>query len=87
MNLTLQAGSVSGETPVGNDFKISVAWQSHAEAKQGREGERPLHKDGLIGITFNLDLLVDGTEAAKGNLKLSIPGGIQADFSGRLTGV
>lgn len=72
---------------VGNDFKISVAWQSHCEAEQGREAELPLHKDGLIGIDFSLDFLVDGAEAAKGNLKLSMPGGVQAQFSGRLTGV
>jgi hypothetical protein len=69
---------------VGNDFKVSVSWQAYAEANPGDEGALPLHKDGVIGIHFALDMIVDGAEAAKGNLKLSMPGGVQTQFSGRL---
>jgi hypothetical protein len=67
----------------GADFKISIDLQMYAESTSPKD--LPLHENGVIGVRFKFDLIVDGDEAAKGKLDLSIPDGIEATFSGRLS--
>lgn len=69
---------------VGNDFKVSVSWLAHAAPKEGFENELPLHKDGVIGVQFDVDFIVDGAAASRGELVMTMPGGVRSEFTGRL---
>lgn len=68
----------------GNDFKVTVDFPWYAEARDGREKEFPLHKDGVIGIHTTAELLVDADKARAGLLSVKFLNGIQAEYSGRL---
>lgn len=65
------------------DYKISIDWQTYAVAHEVQDW-LSLPENNVVGIHWKADFIVDGNEARGGVLKLSIPDGIQATFSGRL---
>ncbi len=65
------------------DYKISIDWQTYAIANTGQDW-LSLPKNHVLGIHWKADFIVDGDEARKGVLKLSMPNGIEATFSGRV---
>ncbi|VTU28258.1 hypothetical protein H6CHR_02952 [Variovorax sp. PBL-H6] len=65
------------------DYKISIDWQTYAVANDVQDW-LSLPENNVIGIHWKADFIVDGDEARKGVLKLSIPDGIETTFSGRL---
>jgi hypothetical protein len=69
----------------GNDFKVSVQWEIYAEPKYGQHETLPVHKDGCVRIDCNVDYIINGASAQNGQLQVSIPNGVQTQFSGRLT--
>jgi hypothetical protein len=67
----------------GDNFKIAFDYPTYAEAKYKKGHEFPLHQDGVIGIHFKAEIIVDGNEAREGRLKLTMPEGVQVEYSGR----
>lgn len=67
----------------GDNFKLTFDQPTYAEARFGQEHLFPLHKEGVIGIRLKTELIVDGKKARNGELALTMPNGIQAEYSGR----
>ena len=67
----------------GDDFKISVTWKSYWRDKpESKNGRLPIPENTVIAIDQQFDILVDGNEARKGNVKISMPNGLNCTFSG-----
>jgi hypothetical protein len=66
----------------GDNFKLTFDQPTYAEARFGQEHLFPLHKDGVIGIHLKTELIVDGKKAREGELAVTMPNGIQAEYSG-----
>lgn len=68
----------------GVDYKISIDWQTYGVANEEQQTWLSLPDNNVIGVHFSMDIIVDGEAARNGNLKLSIPDGVRATFSGRV---
>ncbi|MDR6537720.1 hypothetical protein [Variovorax soli] len=68
----------------GDNFKVAVDFPWFAEAREGREAELPLHKNGVISVHTRAEILVDAEKARAGILSVRFLNGIQAEYSGRL---
>lgn len=66
------------------DYKISIDWPTYAVPQDKGQESLRLAPDTVIGIHWKADFIVDGDEAREGRLKLSIPDGIVASFSGQI---
>jgi hypothetical protein len=67
-----------------NDFKISIDWPIYMFAEEGHEHLLPLNEGSVVGIRLQADIIVDGSKARRGEVHLEIPGGLRAEYSGRL---
>jgi hypothetical protein len=67
----------------GDDFRLIFDQPTYAEAKHGREDQFPLHKEGVIKIYLRTEIIVDGKMARQGKLGMTMPNGVEAEYSGR----
>lgn len=67
------------------DFKVSVDWQAYYMPDPNHPDELPLHDNGLIGVRYQIDFVVDHAKARNGELSFTMPNGVMATFSGGLT--
>ncbi|MDR6855554.1 hypothetical protein [Variovorax guangxiensis] len=69
----------------GNDFKLAIDFPTYAEARDGYKGEIPLHENGVIGVHISTEIRVRGDAARNGELSITLPSGVEVEYSGRFT--
>jgi hypothetical protein len=69
----------------GDDFKLAIDFPTYAEARDGYKREIPLHENGVIGVHISTEIRVDGDAARNGVLSITLPNGVEVEYSGRFT--
>ncbi len=70
------------------DFKLLLDWQAYYDLQRDNVGENlvdglPLGENDVIGVHFQVELIINKVEADKGQIQIATDG-ISATFSGRL---
>jgi hypothetical protein len=68
----------------GDNFKVNFDYTTYVEAKYEQRHEFPLHQDGVIGIHFKAEIIVNGQAARSEQPEVTMPNGVQVEYFGRL---